>query len=368
MNERMTRKGPQAAESTHEEVRMLRDSADALFADHVTTALLVSAEAGQFAHALWDQIGELGFIESAVSEAGGGAGLPLRAALSVCFDAGLHALPLPLGETIIARWLLDRAGVAAPEGLIALALGADFATGTARNVPWARHAAHVLALSEEPAQVAEVAPRLLLIEAGACEIAPHGNIAGEPRDVVRWKVGALEADAVDLPAHLGRTASLAGPAIRSLQLAGAMARALEMTVRYAGERVQFGKPLGKLQAIQQYLAVMAGQTASARVAAEFALERLEDQNESMAVATAKVRCGQAAALVARHAHQIHGAMGFTHEHPLHWTTRRMWAWRDEYGNESTWAERLTQAVMAAGADDLWATVTECSSTEAAICK
>lgn len=344
-------------QNASEEIRMLRDSADALFSDQVSTALLIDAEAGTFAHALWAQISELGFLVSAVRESSGGAGLPLCAALSICFEAGVHALPLPLGETIIANWLLDHAGMALPSGLIALAQGADLAAGTARNVPWARHARHVLAVA---------GGRAALIDAGAFTVQANANIAGEPRDNVRWQSGASGVQVFTVPDGVASTAALAGPAVRSLQLAGATSRAFEMTVRYASERVQFGKPLSKLQAIQQYLAVMAGQCASARVAADFALERLGGENDAMAVATAKVRCGQACGSVARHAHQIHGAMGFTHEHPLHWTTRRMWAWRDEYGNESTWAERLTK-ILLEGGTDLWSTVTECHDTGASAC-
>jgi len=53
------------------------------------------------------------------------------------------------------------------------------------------------------------------------------------------------------------------------------------------------------------------------------------------------------------AHQVHGAIGFTDEHILHRFTRRLWAWRDDFGSESEWAVGLGALVAANGADQLW---------------
>ena len=56
-------------------------------------------------------------------------------------------------------------------------------------------------------------------------------------------------------------------------------------------------------------------------------------------------------------HQVHGAIGFTHEHSLHRLTRRLWSWRDEFGTESRWSQELGREVMSAGANTLWPTIT-----------
>jgi acyl-CoA dehydrogenase len=72
-----------------------------------------------------------------------------------------------------------------------------------------------------------------------------------------------------------------------------------------------------------------------------------------AVAVAKARAGEAAGKVAEVVHQVHGAMGFTQEHPLHFATRRLWSWRDEFGNEAYWQERIGRLVCARGGDALW---------------
>jgi acyl-CoA dehydrogenase len=80
-------------------------------------------------------------------------------------------------------------------------------------------------------------------------------------------------------------------------------------------------------------------------------------SSALAVAAAKIRAGEAAGKVAEIAHQVHGAIGFTHEHSLHRLTRRLWSWRDEFGTESHWSRELGRAVMAAGVDALWPMIT-----------
>ena len=73
----------------------------------------------------------------------------------------------------------------------------------------------------------------------------------------------------------------------------------------------------------------------------------------MQAAAAKARVGEAAGCAVEIAHQVHGAMGFTHEHSLHQFTRRLMAWRDEHGRESQWQQRLGENIVAKGADNVW---------------
>jgi len=132
-----------------------------------------------------------------------------------------------------------------------------------------------------------------------------------------------------------------------------------LSTRYANDRVQFGQPIAKFQAIQQQLALLAEQAAAALVAVESAVSAVAAGRPSaaLAVAVAKIRTGEAAGKVAEIAHQVHGAIGFTHEHSLHRLTRRLWSWRDEFGTESRWSQELGREVMSAGANTLWPTIT-----------
>jgi acyl-CoA dehydrogenase len=137
-------------------------------------------------------------------------------------------------------------------------------------------------------------------------------------------------------------------------IAGAARRALELTLRHTAEREQFGRALGRFQAVQQQVAEMAAEVAAVRAAADAAVEfcaadGVGDERAGVAVAAAKIHAGRAAGVVARIAHQAHGAIGFTQEHPLHLVTTRLWAWRDEAG----WARELGDRALAAGADGRW---------------
>ena len=75
------------------------------------------------------------------------------------------------------------------------------------------------------------------------------------------------------------------------------------------------------------------------------------------LAAAKAYAGRAVTTVNRLAHQIHGAIGFTDEHRLQYSTRRLWAWRDEFGSESEWATMLGRAMALGGGAALWPAVT-----------
>jgi len=177
------------------------------------------------------------------------------------------------------------------------------------------------------------------------------NLAGEPRVMLRFERTPLIAFA-PLEDALSRLEA-EGALYRSVQMAGALERTLEYALQYANERVQFGRPIAKFQAIQHMLAVLAGQVAAASAAADAAIETSRLAPDDFAVSVAKSRIGEAAGKCAEIAHQVHGAMGYTREHNLHYSTRRLWSWRDEFGNETYWQQRLGRVVAANGADALW---------------
>jgi acyl-CoA dehydrogenase len=150
-----------------------------------------------------------------------------------------------------------------------------------------------------------------------------------------------------------------GAMLRAAQMAGAMEAALDISTRYANERVQFGRPIGKFQAIQQQMAVLAEHAAASLVAVENAARAVAEGRTSagFACAAAKISAGEAAGKVAEIAHQVHGAIGFTQEYRLHHVTRRLWSWRDEFGGEAYWARELGRQIAAAGGDGLWPLIT-----------
>jgi acyl-CoA dehydrogenase len=342
--------------------RLVQESAARLFADLATPALINAAEAGTFPVEFWDAVEKAGFCDALAAAAerpGDLAGIADAAA--ILREAGRFAVPLPLAETMLARWLLAGAGIEPPQGpltFVPIARASDLRArhegsgwrlaGRAASVPWARQARGIVVLTD--GQVALLSSKMV-------DLRPGKSLAGEPRDDL--SIDAV-AEAVK-PAPAGVDATLLyrlGALTRAVLMAGALDEVLRITVQYANDRVQFGRPIAKFQAIQQQLAVLAENVAAAGVIAAAAVDAAAGQGDFLiTVAAAKSRVGEAAGKVAEMAHQAHGAIGFTHEHRLHHLTRRLWSWRDEFGVESEWSMELGRIVAARGADDLWPLLT-----------
>jgi alkylation response protein AidB-like acyl-CoA dehydrogenase len=325
--------------------QVLIDTAERIFADHCDKAALDRAELGEFPRALADVVEENGLALVATAEMGG----TLVDAFAVLRVAGRHAVPLPLAETMLAHHLAGLAGCTIGEGAVTLAI-ADAASGEGAEVnvqlgavPWARACRRVCYVIGDPVEV-------VLLDTSACDVVPGRNIAGEARDAVAF-VG-LPARCGAVPYTVARVFELMALS-RCALMSGALERILELSVRYAEEREQFGRAIGKFQAVQHQLALLACEVAAALRATDAAVAELDSPRFDVAVAAAKSRVGEAAGVAAEIAHQVHGAMGFTHEHTLHHFTRRLLAWRDEYGRETHWQTRLGRRAASVGADRTW---------------
>jgi len=336
---------------------MLAEAVTRLFADAVGPERIAEAERGAWLGDVWDAVEANGFTMPHLSEAAGGAGGTWREAFVIAAATGRHAVPLPIAETMLGAWLLAEAGLEVPAGPIAVApdvapretLVSGELRHDARRVPWARHARTLVVLIDgaEPT----------LVSTSSFGIVREGwSLAREPRDDVRVE-GRVECGPRKIDAA---TLRAAGALLRAAEMAGALEAILALSVRYANERVQFGKPIGRQQAIQQELARLAGMTAEAGMAAEVAAASAAQRgllDAAFEIGCAKVVVGDAADAGPRIAHQVHGAIGFTYEHALHFFTRRLWAWRSEFGTAEEWGRKLGRAVVTSGADGLWPLVT-----------
>jgi len=346
---------------------MLVDSATRLFADHVNAKMLDAAKHDGWSSALWKIVEDAQLPLVSIAEDAGGAGGSLSDFAAVLRIAGRYTAPIPLAETALAGWLLASSRLAIPAGPLTVApvhgeeisarkVGGHWKlSGSLQRVPFARIAGHIVVLAAGPA-----GDLVACVDAAQCEITPERNLASEPRDGVVLADAAVAAEFV-APAAGGvnpTTLRERGALLRSVAMAGALERTLELAVGYAGERSQFGRKIGQFQAIQQELARFAGEVAAAVASALSAAGAVERaQNATFAVASAKIRSAQAAHEGALIAHQVHGAIGVTDEYALHHATLRLWAWREEFGNEAAWAIELGRAMCAAGADRLWPTLT-----------
>jgi acyl-CoA dehydrogenase len=223
-----------------------------------------------------------------------------------------------------------------------------------RALPFAEGARHIALLARREGAGDVVA----LIAASEARIGEGNNIAGEARNRVELS-GTRPLAVAPAPAGVdARGVLLMGAALRAAQMTGALEAILALAVAYANERIAFERPIAKFQAVQHNLARLAGEVAAAMAVAGSAAEAIAtsarfDEAVLLEVAAAKIRVGEAAGEGAGIAHQVLGAIGFTREHTLHRFTRRLWAWRDDFGNESAWAALLGGLVAAKGGDALW---------------
>lgn len=152
------------------------------------------------------------------------------------------------------------------------------------------------------------------------------------------------------------------PAATVSLMAGAMGQALALSIEHVNTRQQFGRPLGKFQAVQQSLAVMACEVRAVEAAAAALAARLDAVGFDPAaadfeIAAAKLRANRAVGVVTASAHQVHGAIGFTREYDLNRMTIPLMRWRGEHGNDVYWAARLGRQVAGFGGRGLWAALT-----------
>lgn len=335
---------------------MIRDTATRLMKDHMTSTVRQDADGGNFAGTIWRLLADSGFL---TVEPGG---LSYPDALALLEVAGYWGVPLPWAESLLVTKILTDQGLSAPGGVLTLgwqwespatmARSAEHMTisGNCRCVPWARHADVVALLIPDGEDL-----WICLAPRDAFQVESCENLAGEAADSVRVEQSRVRDFALS-PYSL-RWIQAQGALMRVMAAVGAIDRILEMTVTYAKERTQFGRPLAKFQVVQEKLAEMAGESAALRAIAERSLAAAEDQlwDEVIKyVAVAKVRLPRAVRVVSTHAHQIHGAIGFTREYPLHYYTRRLWSYRHEYGSERHWALEMAREMAD---QDVWDFIT-----------
>ncbi|WP_040339828.1 acyl-CoA dehydrogenase family protein [Candidatus Blastococcus massiliensis] len=314
---------------------------------------------------LWSALADAGLTGVGLPESAGGSGGELADAVAIVRTLAAGAGAVPAAEQLlVAGPAVIAAGLPLPpveepltfghaEGVVAAPAGDAWTlSGSVSDVPWSGVAAHVALLANGPDGAV-----LALLPAADLPASAAVNLAGEPR-------GSLTLDGVRAlvaPLNEAQVRELrAGYALaRAVQITAALEQVLAWTVQYAGERQQFGRALAKFQAIQMELAEMAGEVTAVTALTDAAVQSLHhgERDFWLAAAAAKVRAGAAVEVVARLAHQVHGAIGFTQEHRLHHLTKRLWSWRDEAGSELVWSRVLAQGLLADGPDGLWPALT-----------
>lgn len=353
-----------ASRDTDDTSRLLEESLCRLLEDHSDTAQRKAAE-GSWNEPLWRALEDGGFTAALEPPNAAELGIPVEQALALVRLAGLYGVPVPFVEKLLASFLMRSVGFEMVQGPVAIApvslqesfrltgaKGCWRLQGSASRVPWGRFADTLLVAAEHDGRA-----YLAAVPKSGFQIAALGeNLAREPRDQLHVDADITDSAVMPFAAGVDQVYTL-GAAMRSLQMVGALDAVLRLTVQYANERTQFGRAIGKFQAIQQSIAVMAANIAAAKAAANGVIQIVARQRPFFGIAAAKVRINEAAGIAARTAHQVHGAMGFTQEYELHFLTKRLWSWRDEFGSEALWTRKLGAEIAERGADRLWVFIT-----------
>lgn len=303
-----------------------------------TTATRILADNSESPDSAWTALEENGLARLWVSEAHGGFGMAPAEGFGLARLAGAHALPVPIADTLVATWLLCEAGLEPPLGRTSI-----FIEGWQRGIPFGDSAGHVV----------RVQGRSLTLHRGPIAGA-YAAVGADPLS----DAGGL-TDAVIATSKLRHDIALPLAALtRAAQICGALEAALTLSIEFAGQRTQFGRALTKFQAIQHLLSEMAAEVAAAGAALDAAIETVTFGStfDLRAIGVAKFRAGSAVSIVCEHAHQIHGAIGYTQEYALARLTRRLWQWREDFGSESYWAGELGRTALHRGAP-LWPQLT-----------
>jgi acyl-CoA dehydrogenase len=338
---------------------LLVESVDSLLDDVCDFSTIEQAEIDGWCAPIWDALADGGFCTVSLPESAGGSGGSLVDALAVLQACGRRAAPVPVAETaVLGGWLLTQAGLELPPGPItvvpdphALHASGGRLCGHA-VVAWARGATAIAALyrSDDRWRVACVQPEDV-------RIVPGTNLAGEARDTVDVDASLDGLASANAPADIdGDALVLRGALSRVALMAGAAETLLRLTVDYTHERHQFGQPIARFQAVQHHLVTVAQGSVRLSMAADVAARAASEHRAEFEIAAAKVIAGEVATDATRSAHQAHGAMGVTREYGLHHFSRRLWAWRHEYGGARAWRRRLGGIVADGGADLLFETI------------
>jgi acyl-CoA dehydrogenase len=301
---------------------LFTSAARRILEDQCTLMHVRAIEAGNSANTLWQHIEEAGFADTLVTESHGGAELSLRDVYPMMALCGEYLLPIPLAETMLARALLCKANLEWPTGSICFGEGLSISNGlvVCPRAYSATAADWVLASMDRKLY-------LLPVPGAATE-----SLGVSLDRHLQWSGQRLQSLDISFDVDVRVMQACAAAA----QLAGAMQHVFGMTLAYANERQQFGRAIGKFQAIQHQLAVMAEQVSAATMAAQIGCGSAGPLPKRLNVAIAKARTSEAALEVAASSHSIHGAIGFTSEFDLQLFTRRLHSLRQTAGSESYW--------------------------------
>ena len=323
----------------NDEQRAIKDAARDLLASRYPLAevrRLATEEERGFTDGQWDEFVSLGWPGLFVEETFGGQGLGIVELVIVQEELGYALAPTPLFSSAAAGLVLQAGGsdeqkerwlapLAAGEARGTLAMlrddgpaqaGHDALTGAWAAVPDAG-SADVLILND--------GERHWAVASDADGVTIESTPGIDPtRKLFRVSLDGAGAEPLPGDQDAMRPAHDAAATALAAESVGVAQRAMEMAVEYAKDRKQFDTPIGAFQAVSHRCAEMLLETEGARSATYHAAWALDHEPDSGALATsmAKAYASDAGWRVCSSSLQVHGGIGFTWEHDLHWFFKR----------------------------------------------
>ncbi len=295
--------------------------------------------------AAWDALAEMGVLGVMVPEESGGLGMGDEDLVPLLIECGRVALPDPVSSTAYVASGLLRDDTSDP----ARALLGRIADGSATVGVGFSGSANLTAAATIDAFLMCDRDEVHLLGSGDVSIRPVQSVDGaRALGVVDWEpsgdtlIASGEAGSHAVTRAFDRAAL--GAAAQLVGLGGAM---IDMTVAYAGERRQFGVPIGSFQAVKHHLADAALAVAFAEPLVLRAANSLAhgDPDAPVHVSMAKARASEAALVASEAALQCHGAIGYTVEYDLHLFMKRSWALAARYGDADFHRDRIRIALL-----------------------
>ena len=324
----------------------LRDAASGFLDDRCASSHVRSAaDDGGFDPSLWTLMVDQGWIGISTPESAGGLGMGSVEAAVLLEQLGRHLAPVPLNQHLNALHVL--ADTPWSEGLLE---GSLIATVARRSVE--RNADGSVTGRPEPV-IYGASADLLVVPAGdelvAVDLTAIDRKPEPAMDRTRelaWiemeEVPAVTVgDASAVAAHLDR-----GAVFHSLELLGAGEAVMGIAVDYAGQREQFGQPIGAFQAVKHRCADMLVDVEGMRSTAYHAAWSIGagDPDAPVAAAVAKIWCSDAGLRVAESALQVHGGIGFTWESDVHLYLKRIQLDQVSFGDAEYHRTRLGETL------------------------
>jgi alkylation response protein AidB-like acyl-CoA dehydrogenase len=290
------------------------------------------AESKAYADDAWAEVSELGWPGIFIAEEHGGQGLGVLELVILLEELGYVLAPVPFLSNAAAGLILQDAG--ATERLAGVASGEQRGTvgvvkdGRAALVPDAEQADFIVLLYGTDAT---------LVERADAQVEAIDAI-----DPTR-RYATVTANGGESLGDVSRGRDLIALAVAA-ELVGIGRRVMEMAVEYAKDRKQFDRPIGAYQAVAHRCAQMLLETEGSRSAAYYGGWVADNEPETLPLAAsmAKAYSSDAAWRVTASSLQVHGGIGFTWEHDLHWFLKRAKTDGVLYGSARDHRERVAE--------------------------